>query len=128
MAVRVVAIRPEPDLEKALQTPARELVQQEADRATFERRALAVESERAIAENELHNQIELAKREEELIAQRGQNEQRRVEDAAAAARVEAAAQADGMRAGRRGRRRRRRKRSARGVRASSSRRSCSGSR
>ena len=91
VAVRVGAIRPEPDLEKALGTPARELVQQDADRATFERRALAVESERAIAENELHNQIELSRREEQLIAQRGQNEQRRVADAAAAARVEAAA-------------------------------------
>jgi regulator of protease activity HflC (stomatin/prohibitin superfamily) len=97
VAVRVGPIRPETDLEKALGTPARELVQQEADRATFERRALAVESERAIAENELHNQIQLAKREQELIAQRGQNDQRRVEDAAAASRVEAAAQADRVR-------------------------------
>jgi regulator of protease activity HflC (stomatin/prohibitin superfamily) len=97
VAVRVGAIRPEADLEKALGTPARELVQQEADRSTFERRALAVESERAIAENELHNQIQLAKREQELIAQRGQNEQRRVEDAAAASRVEAEAQADRVR-------------------------------
>jgi regulator of protease activity HflC (stomatin/prohibitin superfamily) len=97
VAVRVGAIRPEPDLEKALGTPARELVQQDADRATFERRALAVESERAIAENELHNQIELSKREEQLIAQRGQNEQRRVADAAAATRVEAAGRADGIR-------------------------------
>jgi len=97
VAVRVGPIRPETDLEKALGTPARELVQQEADRATFERRALAVESERAIAENELHNQIQLAKREQELIAQRGQNEQRRVEDAASASRVEAAAQADRVR-------------------------------
>ena len=97
VAVRVGPIRPEPDLEKALRTPARELVQQEADRATFERRALAVESERAIAENELHNQIELAAREQELIAQRGRNEQRRVEDSAAASRVEAAAQAERVR-------------------------------
>jgi regulator of protease activity HflC (stomatin/prohibitin superfamily) len=93
VAVRVGAIRPEADVEKALGTPARELVQQEADRATFERRALAVENERAIAENELHNQIELARREEELIAQRGQNERRRAEDAATASRVEAGAQA-----------------------------------
>src|SRR5436305_7159742 len=60
VAVRVGPIRPETDLEKALGTPARELVQQEADRATFERRALAVESERAIAENELANQVALA--------------------------------------------------------------------
>ena len=97
VATRVGPIRPEADLERALGTPARELVQQDADRATFERRALAVESERAIAENELHNQIELATREQELIAQRGRNEQRRVEDAAAATRIEAAAEADRLR-------------------------------
>ena len=97
VAVRVGAIRPQADVEKALGTPARELVQQDADRATFERRALAVENERAIAENELHNQIELARREEQLIAQRGQNEQRRVEDAAAASRVETGAQAERVR-------------------------------
>jgi regulator of protease activity HflC (stomatin/prohibitin superfamily) len=97
VAVRVGPIRPEPELETALGTPAREVVQQDADRATFERRALAVESERAIAENELHNQIQLAVREEELIAQRGQNERRRTEDAASASRVEAAARADGLR-------------------------------
>jgi regulator of protease activity HflC (stomatin/prohibitin superfamily) len=97
VAVRIGPVRPEPDLEKALGTPARELVQQEADRATFERRALAVESERAIAENELRNQIELAAREQELIVQRGRNEQRRVEDAAAASRVDAAAQAERVR-------------------------------
>ena len=97
VAVRVGPVRPEADLEKALGTPARELVQQEADRATFERRALAVENERAISENELHNQIELAKREQELIAQRGLNEQRRVEDAAAASRIDAGARADTVR-------------------------------
>ena len=55
-------------MEKALQQPTREAIQQQADEATFARRALAVEKERAIAENELHNQIELARREEELIA------------------------------------------------------------
>jgi regulator of protease activity HflC (stomatin/prohibitin superfamily) len=97
VAVRVGPVKPDADLERALGTPTRELVQQDADRATFERRALAVESERAIAENELHNQIELATREQELIVQRGQNEQRRVEDAAAASRVEAAAEADRLR-------------------------------
>ena len=45
--------------------PAR-AVQQEADRATYERRAQAVERERAIAENELQNKIELARREQQL--------------------------------------------------------------
>lgn len=89
VAVRVTAVRPEPEMERALQTPAREEVQQDADRATFERRAVAVERERAIAENELQNQIELARREEQLVTRRGQNERRRATEAAAAAKVEA---------------------------------------
>jgi hypothetical protein len=93
IGARVVAIRPEPEVEKALRTPARELVQQEADRATYERRALAVERERAIAENEMTNQIELARREEQLVTQRGTNARRQAEEAAAASAVETNAQA-----------------------------------
>ncbi|NUS72600.1 MAG: SPFH domain-containing protein [Corynebacteriales bacterium] len=94
VAVRVVAIRPEPELERALQTPTREAVQIDADRATYERRALAVERERAIAENELANQIALATREQELVTQRGLNARRQAEDQAAAARIEAAGKAE----------------------------------
>ncbi|AUG81999.1 hypothetical protein CFP65_7418 [Kitasatospora sp. MMS16-BH015] len=100
IAVRVVALRPEPEVERALRTPARELVQQEADRATFERRAVAVEHERGIAENELTNRIELARREEQLLAQQGANARLRAEEEAAADRVrtEAEAEADRVRA------------------------------
>ena len=47
-----------------------------SDKATFERRALAVEREGAIAENELQNQIELARRQEQLVAQNGANARR----------------------------------------------------
>jgi regulator of protease activity HflC (stomatin/prohibitin superfamily) len=93
IGARVVAVRPEPDVEKALRTPAREQMQQEADRATYERRALAVERERAIAENELQNQIELARREEQLVAQRGVNARRQAEESAAASGIEAHARA-----------------------------------
>jgi len=92
--VRVVALSPETDVERALQTPAREQVQQEADRATYERRANAVERERAISENELQSQIELAVREEQLVTQRGANERRRATEAAAANRIETQAKAD----------------------------------
>jgi regulator of protease activity HflC (stomatin/prohibitin superfamily) len=107
--VRVVAIRVDADLERALQTRVREQVQQEADRATYERRAMAVERERAISENELKNQIELARREEQLVDQQGRNEQLRAAEEAAANRVtteaaaarrrlEAEAEADATRA------------------------------
>ena len=95
--VRVVAIRPDADLEKALQTTVREKVQQEADKATYERRAMAVERERAISENELQNQIELAKREELLVVQRGANALRKAEDNARASRIADDVKAEGIR-------------------------------
>lgn len=94
VSVRVVALRPEPEVEKALQTPARERVQQDADKATYERRALAVERERAISENELQSQIELARREEQLVAQRGTNARRTATEAAAADAIESTAKAE----------------------------------
>ncbi|MGP9017238.1 SPFH domain-containing protein [Streptomyces sp. BR1] len=93
VAVRVVAIRPEPEVERALRTPAREQIQQEADRATYERRAVAVERERTIAENELASRIELARREEQLVEQRGTNARREAEENAAADGVRAEAEA-----------------------------------
>lgn len=93
VAVRVMALRPEPEVERALRTPAREQIQQEADRATYERRAVAVERERAIAENELDSQIELARREEQLVDQRGTNARREAEEHAAADAVRAEAEA-----------------------------------
>lgn len=93
VSVRIAAVRPTAEVERALQTPTREAIQQEADRATYERRAIAVERERAIAENELQSKIELARREEELIARRGQNEIRRVTEEAEAARIRAEADA-----------------------------------
>jgi len=91
--VHVAAIRPEPDVERALQTPTREGIQQEADRATFERRALAVERERAIGENEMQTQIELARRQEQLVAQQGANDRRQAEEAAAAGKIQTEAEA-----------------------------------
>lgn len=93
VGVRVVAVRPEPEVEKALRTPTREQVQQEADKATFERRAVAVERERAIGENELQTQIELARREEQLVGQRGANARREAEENAEAGAVATEAEA-----------------------------------
>lgn len=93
VATRVASVKPTAEMEKALQMPAREQIQQEADEATFGRRALAVDKERAIAENELANQIELARREQNLIAQRGQNEKKRITDDTENRRIEAEANA-----------------------------------
>jgi regulator of protease activity HflC (stomatin/prohibitin superfamily) len=70
VSVRISSIAPTPELERALEAPTRERIQQESDEAAFSRRALAVEKERAIRENELVNRIELARREEQLIVQK----------------------------------------------------------
>ncbi len=85
--VRVVCIAPSAEMEKALCTPARELIQQQADEAMFQRRAMAVEKERAIGENELQSKIELSRKEQSLIEQQGMNDRRRAEEAAAAHRI-----------------------------------------
>jgi regulator of protease activity HflC (stomatin/prohibitin superfamily) len=97
VGTRVSAVSPTAEMEKALQMPTRERIQESADHATFQRRALAVEKERAIQENELANQIELARREEQLIAQRGQNERKRATDLGESRRIEAEASAGNVR-------------------------------
>ena len=94
VAVRLTNLAPSSELERALQTPTFEALQQKADQATFERRALAVEKERAIAENELANKIELARREKMLITEEADNARNRAAGVAEATQVEAAAQAE----------------------------------
>lgn len=91
VSVQVDQIMPTPEVQKALETPTREAIQQKADEAVFQRRALAVEKERAIKQNELQTQVELARRQDDLIRQQGSNKLREVETAAAAerARIEA---------------------------------------
>lgn len=95
--VRLDEIKPTSELERALQTPTREDLQQRADEAMFQRRALAVEKERAIAENELQTQVELARREQALIAQRGKNAHQEVEQQAEARRLGVVTQAEDQR-------------------------------
>ena len=94
VTVRIGSIKPSADLEKAIEAPTRESIKQIADEAAYARRALAVEKERAIAENELQNRIELAKREELLIEQQGENAKRQAEDVAEAAKIASDAEAE----------------------------------
>lgn len=94
LGARVRSVRGDADMERFLQTPAREQAQTEADKSTFERRALAVERERAIAENELANRIELATREKDLVTQEGENARSRATEVAAAQLIEANAAAE----------------------------------
>ena len=95
--VRVTSVAPSSELERALQTPTVQALQQKADEATFARRALAVEKERAIAENELANRTELARREAELIEREGLNAKARAAAEAEAQEVASSAQAEAIR-------------------------------
>lgn len=97
VSVRLQNLAPSSELERALQTPTFEALQQKADEATFERRALAVEKERAIAENELANRVELARREKQLIAEEADNARNRALGLADASQVEADAEAQRIR-------------------------------
>lgn len=97
VAIRLTNLAPSSELERALQTPTFEALQQKADQATFERRALAVEKERAIAENELANRTELARREQQLIAEEATNARARAAGLAEAQQIEAAAEAERLR-------------------------------
>jgi len=96
VSVRLTNLAPTSELERALQTPTFEALQQKADEATFARRALAVEKERAIAENELATRTELAQRESGLIAREADNARDR-EGLAQARGLEAAAEAERIR-------------------------------
>ncbi|MFC1723961.1 SPFH domain-containing protein [Nanoarchaeota archaeon] len=60
-------IQPSPQIAKALGAEYREGLLQRADEATYKRRAMAVEQERTIRENELQNEIELENRRAELL-------------------------------------------------------------
>lgn len=92
--VRVLSLRPVPEVEKALQTPLREQLQAEADRALYERRAQAVEQEQRISENELASKLELARRQEELLTQEAANERLQAEEQAKASLIAANAKAE----------------------------------
>lgn len=90
--VVVDAVTPAPEVQKALETPTREAIQQKADGAVFERRAMAVEKERAIKENELATQIELVRRQEDLIKRQGANRVLDVRQSAEAEKAKAEAE------------------------------------
>ncbi|SEW46079.1 SPFH domain / Band 7 family protein [Cognatiyoonia koreensis] len=94
VSIRVAALSPSSELYRALQAPTFESLQQKADEATFSRRALAVDKERAIAENELQNQIELASRRKDLIAREDANARSEAEAKAAAKRITVEAESE----------------------------------
>ncbi len=83
--------RAQPEIQKALQTEYRERVQRQADLAIFERRAAAVQNERAIKESELAIEIELADRRKQLVETEASNTIRVAKAEAEAAQLKLAA-------------------------------------
>jgi hypothetical protein len=66
LAVSIAAIKPTPEMAKALQASAREALLREADEAVSARRNAAVEMERETKENELRTEIAVAAKRREI--------------------------------------------------------------
>ncbi|MBF0545240.1 MAG: SPFH domain-containing protein [Candidatus Riflebacteria bacterium] len=72
-AFYINSIKPTPEMARALEAEYRESLQVRADQAIYHRRAIAVEQEGKIKQNELNNSITLENRKKELIALQGEN-------------------------------------------------------
>jgi regulator of protease activity HflC (stomatin/prohibitin superfamily) len=66
ISVDVLAVKPSPEMAKALETETREALQKEADLAIYERRNFAVEQERKIKESELNTEIAVAEKKKQI--------------------------------------------------------------
>jgi regulator of protease activity HflC (stomatin/prohibitin superfamily) len=79
----ILAIKPNPEMARALETEVREKLLEEADEAIYARRNAAVEQERAIKENELNTEIAVENKqrqikEAKMDAERAVQEKRRL--------------------------------------------------
>ena len=75
----ITSIKATPEMAKALEAEQRESLQMKADQAIYHRRAVAVEQERRIKENELNTQVTLEQRRQELVDLQGQNNRKQAE-------------------------------------------------
>lgn len=80
LGANVLAVRATPEMEKALETETRELLQQEADQAIYERRNFAVEQERRIRESELNTEIAIEEKQKQIDEKRMESEVQRKEN------------------------------------------------
>lgn len=66
LSVDVLAVKPSPEMARALETETRESLQKEADQAIYERRNFAVEQERMIKESELNTEIAVQEKRKQI--------------------------------------------------------------
>ncbi len=82
--LHVISAKPTPEMAKALEAEYRENLQIKADQAIYRRRALAVDEERRIKENELTTSITLETQRQRLVELEGKNARAQAEFQAAA--------------------------------------------
>ncbi|RTQ44759.1 membrane protease subunit, stomatin/prohibitin [Hymenobacter gummosus] len=70
LGVNILAIRANPEMERALEAETRERLQQDADQAVYERRNFAVEQERRIKESELNTEIAVEEKHKQIDEKR----------------------------------------------------------
>ncbi len=75
LSINVIAVKPTPEMSKALETSAREKLQQEADEAIYSRRNFAVEQERKIKETELNTEIAVQEKQKQISQKKMEKEQ-----------------------------------------------------
>lgn len=96
LGVFILAIKPTPEMSKALEAEFREQLLRRADEAIMARRASAVDDERKIREKELESDSALEKGRSELIALQGANMLREAENRGKAVEVESASKAKAL--------------------------------
>ena len=80
LGVNVIAVKPSPEMSKALETTTREALQQEADEAIYLRRNFAVEQERKIKESELNTQIAVEEKKKQITEKKMEAEVMKAEN------------------------------------------------
>jgi regulator of protease activity HflC (stomatin/prohibitin superfamily) len=66
LAISILAIRPTPEMAKAMEAEAREALQRRSDEAIYARRNAAVEQERRIKESELNTEIAVEEKQRQI--------------------------------------------------------------
>lgn len=74
LSVVVLAVKPTPEMARALEAQTREALQQEADLAIYQRRNFAVEQERKIRESELQTEIAVEEKHKQIAEKRNESE------------------------------------------------------
>lgn len=67
LSVNIAAVKATPEMERALEAETREALQQESDKAVYDRRNFAVVQERTIKENELNTEIAVEEKRKQIV-------------------------------------------------------------